>query len=221
MDVLWSGVILKGFGISMWTVSCTVAAGGLFPWGIIDYRGRSHRAERDKNAKVIKSIEPVTKELILEKTLVTTLKNAKDMELTLINDLLAGHPKGYNINFSWMLNGWFTSAKEQHATWKSVTQKKTRTVEKDYEASVRASLDKVRAIAIKEGIKPAYLSSSYMVMKTLNGQPVESYDEDVLYDLLGTYLYGANPLSHALYDVIEHTITKRGVSEYKVLPRRF
>jgi len=150
---------------------------------------------------------PISEFLEIVRTVISNLRNIKGSGMRSIFDILAAQPKGYDMKFSKIWAGWYDSIH------------KDRINEKDYEASIRTALDRVRGTAIRLGVKPPYLTSSYMLIETIDGLSMDHYEEDYLYNLIGTQLWNNSPLSRVLYDVIEHTITKRGVSEYRVIPR--
>jgi len=163
---------------------------------------------------------PISEFLEIVRTVISNLRNIKGSGMRSIFDILAAQPKGYDMKFSKIWAGWYDSIHKDHqATIKKITHSTKRINEKDYEASIRTALNRVRGTAIRLGVKPPYLTSSYMLIETIDGLSMDHYEEDYLYNLIGTQLWNNSPLSRVLYDVIEHTITKRGVSEYRVIPR--
>lgn len=208
---------MRNMSIAAWTHSCMVFAASEFPWYLVEYDGQCKRVSKDMD---FEEIIPISDGLVLKRKLVSTLMPKKGAGMKSVLDILAAQPKGYDIKFTNMRAGWLdTNNKPHHATFRRVTHRKKRTVEKDYEASVRSALDRVRETAIRLGVKPPFLTSSYMVMETIDGLPMEYFEEDELYRLIGTHFWTNNPLSRVLYDIVEQTITKRGVPEYKVIPR--
>ena len=208
---------MRNLFIAIWTHSCMVLAAAMFPWYLEEYGGRCSRGSKEMDFKETISISEF---LDLERRIIETLKLKKGSGMKSVLDIVAAQLKGYDIKFSRIRAFWFDSInKPHHATIRRIRHKKKRTTEKDYEASIRAALDRVRKTAISLGVKPPFLTSSYMLIETIDGLPMDYYKDDDLYDLIGTQLWNKSPLSRVLYDVIEHTITQRGVSEYKVIPR--
>jgi len=208
---------LSKLSIAAWTHSCMVFAAAEFPWYLLEYNGHCQRVSKEMDfVEIIR----ISDGLLLKRKLVSTLMPKKGAIMKSVFDILEAQPKGYDIKFNNIRAGWLDSKnKPHHVIFNRITHKKKRTVEKDYEASIRSALDRVRETAIRLGVKPPFLTSSYMVTESIDGLPMEYYEHDDLSKLIGTQLWTNNPLSRVLYDIVERTITKRGVSEYKVLPR--
>ncbi len=208
---------MRDLFIAIWTHSCMVLSAARFPWLLRNYDGSCSRISKGMDFRAIIPLSPY---LELDRKFTSTLRPRKGSALNSIFEILGAQPKGFDMKFYWIDARWHDSINKPHkAALKRVSHKKKRTIEKDYEASIRAALAQVKVSAIKLGVKPPFLTSSYMVIETIDGLPMDHYEEDYLYTLIGTQLWNDSPLSRVLYDVIEHTITKRGVSEYRVLPR--
>ena len=208
---------MRNLSVAAWTHSCTVFAASEFPWYLMEYKGLCNRVSKEMD---FEETIPISDLLELKRSLVSTLRPKKGVKMKSVVDVLKAHPKDYDLKFSKIRASWLEANKTHYATLKMVHHKKERTVEKDYEASVCAALDRVRETAIRLGVKPPYLTASYMVMETLDDLPIEYFDDEDLCRLIGTQLWRKNPLSRVLYDLVEQTVIKRGVPEYRVLPMK-
>ena len=198
-----------------------VLAGAGFPWYLLAYEGRCSRVIKAKGEGTIRSNVSLPGGLKLVTRVTNVLQHDKGAQVRSVYDVLRGQPSGYDLKFDKILATWLDGSNEpHHAVFRRVTHRRRRTVEADYEEGVSEALEEVSRTAIGLGVRPPYLTNSYLVMETLDDIPVGSYDEDDLFRLIGSQLYGANPLSRVLYDVVEETVTKRGVQEYRVLPRK-
>lgn len=212
---------MSDYAISVWTHSCMVLAGAGFPWYLISYEGRCSRVIKNGGEGGIRANVSLPGGLKLVTRVMNVLQHEKDDKVRSVFDVLRGQPSGYDLKFDKILASWLDGSNKPHQTvLRRITHKKMRTVEADYEAGVADALARVRGTAIRLGIRPPFLTDSYLVMESLDGHPVGTYDEDDLYRLIGTQLYSSNPLSRVLYDVVEQTVTRRGVREIRVLPGR-
>lgn len=204
--------------IAIMTNSCTLLAAAGFPLYLVDYRGRCERLDKKSgiNAEVT-----LPTGLRYQTQVKNTLRNPKEAKMISVGGIVSAQQEGDDFKISMMSNTWLVEENEAHyGIFNRIHSKKTRTAESDYEATIREALAYVRKNAIKEGFNLPFLKNSYLVMTSIDGLPMDFWDENYLTRLIGTQFYNPrNPLNRGLYTLIEYGITKRDVPEYRVIKK--